>query len=267
MVIKNPLNVRQRLLQTMLRRVRPARLADAIKQLIGVQRVPVETPHGTFSLDPVSTLGAALTLGGAFEESLYNTFRLYLRPGMTFVDLGANEGYFTVVGAQMCAPGGTVLAIEPQERLLPVIAENLRHNACQEVRVANVAVSDQPGTAVLHLAPSTNNGSSGLDRATRYAVPTQSVETLTLSQLLDREGIIQVDFMKVDIEGFEYEALLGSPGLFREHRIKVMALELHGPRLAARGKAEADITSMLERFGYTKTAPFGPEVWTAPATA
>ena len=262
--LPQPLNLRLRLLQPVLRRVRPASLADLLKRLLLVRRVPVKTQHGEFMLDPVSTLGAALTRGGTFEEPLLQTLRHYLKPGMTFVDLGANEGYFTVIGAGLCSPGGVVIAVEPQERLLPVIEANARLNQCDGVRVANVAVSDQPGTGMLHLAPSTNNGSSGLDRSTRYALPTQPVETLTLGQLLDREGLMKVDFMKIDIEGFEYEAILGSPEVFQQHRVRVMALEIHDSRLLARGKPPEDITRFLKGCGYTLSHPFGPAIWTAP---
>jgi hypothetical protein len=71
--------------------------------------------------------------------------------------------------------------------------------------------------------------------------------------------------MKVDIEGFEYEALLGSPQVFAQHRIKAIALELHPTLLAGRGKRAEDITEMLQQCGYTLTATFGNAVWLAPA--
>jgi hypothetical protein len=70
--------------------------------------------------------------------------------------------------------------------------------------------------------------------------------------------------MKIDIEGFEYEALLGSPRVFQQHRIRALALELHPHILAARGKDAGEITAMLANAGYTRTETFGNDVWTAP---
>ncbi len=246
-------------------KVRPAPLADALKRLLGPPRMPMDTHLGRFSIDPISLLGIALTGEEGYEPEMCSTLQQFLEPGKIFVDLGANEGYFTVIGARLCAPGGRVVAIEPQKRLLAVIDENVKLNNSQCVRVVNAAISDHAGTATFHLTASTNSGGSSLQNPCKYGLPTQEVATLTLGELLDREGLQYVDFMKVDIEGFEYEALLGSPEVFREHRIRSMALDLHPSLIEARGKSCDDILRMLEECGYQITKPFGHWVWTAPA--
>lgn len=253
----------QRFLQATLMRVRPNTLAAWLKPLLGVKRQLIKTPQGSFWIDPVSLLGIALTKYGIHEEDMVKTQEEYLRPECTFVDLGANEGYFTVIGAGLCGSAGHVLAIEPQRRLLPVIEENLRLNASPHVRLVNAAVGDQPGTSVIHLTASTNTGGSGFHRHSKYALPTQEVTVMTLEQVLDSHKISRVDLMKVDIEGHEYEALMGSPQVFESHRIRAVALELHPAILAKRGKDVSDITSMLKRFGYQHSSKFGNAVWVA----
>jgi hypothetical protein len=115
----------------------------------------------------------------------------------------------------------------------------------------------------MHLAPNTNSGSSGLYRTTKYAVPKQEVQVLTLTSVLEYYGVDHVDLMKMDIEGFEYEAILGSPQLFQSKRIKALALELHSTILARRRKSEIEIEIFLKRAGYTKVNPFGNSVWVA----
>ena len=67
------LNRRQRLLQTVLLRVRPAALADVIKRLLGVRRLVMETAEGLFWVDPVSKLGRLLTLGDRHEPPMCRT--------------------------------------------------------------------------------------------------------------------------------------------------------------------------------------------------
>ena len=253
-----------RLLQTVLMRVRPNLLAAKIKSWLGVKRIPLETCQGTFWIDPVSLLGIALSRQGVHEDGMVKTLQTYLKPGCTFVDLGANEGYFTVIAARLCGTSGRVLALEPQQRLIPVIHENLRLNQSTGVALLNAAVGSEAKTAVLHLTASTNTGGSGFERRSRFSLPTQEVTMLTLEQVLDQQGFTRVDLMKVDIEGFEYEALLGSPQVFEQHRIKAVALELHPTLLAGRGKRTEDITEMLERCGYTRSDSFGNSVWLAP---
>jgi FkbM family methyltransferase len=231
-------------------RIRPASLAAGLKSLLGVGRTVVSTPHGRFWIDPLSHLGFELSERGHYEDAMRRTLEKYLRPGSTFVDVGANEGYFTVIAARRCGIGGRVVAIEPQERLLPVITQNLRLNGFEWATIANVAVSDSPGVVELHLAPNINTGGSGLHRQYRYRVPTQQTAAQTLAQILDEQNLERVDLMKMDIEGFEYEALLGSPSVFAQHRVRTLALELHPRILEQRQQNAADITGMLTQHGY-----------------
>lgn len=266
-VHRNPLTLYQRLLQTVLMRVRPAPLAVHLKRALGTGRTVVATPSGKFWIDPVSLLGMALSRRGEHEPAMHETIERWLPSGGVFVDLGANEGYFSVLGALRCGANGRVLAIEPQQRLLPVITRNAELNGVGWVEILNVAVADVQGSAAVHLTADTSSGGSGLHANTRYRLPTQSIETRTLCQVLDDAGLARVDLMKVDIEGFEYEALLGSTEVFATHRVRALALELHPELLAKRGKAANDITAMLATSGYTASAGNGNAVWLAPGVS
>jgi hypothetical protein len=95
-------------------------------------------------------------------------------------------------------------------------------------------------------------------------VQTKRVPKNTLEQLLAKEGLSHVDLMKVDIESFEYEALLGSRDVFRLHRVRALALKLHPTILAERDKDANDITKMLTGYGYRRADTFDNDVWLAP---
>jgi FkbM family methyltransferase len=144
-----------------------------------------------------------------------------------------------------------------------VIAENLRMNGLEWVSLLNVAISDTEGVATIHLAADTNTGASGLHRVTRYPLPTQQVTTRTLASVLDIEQLDRVDLMKVDVEGFEYEALLGSPEVFQERKVRALALELHPKILSDRKRDAKDITMMLAECKYEMIEAFGNTVWLA----
>ena len=98
-------------------RVRPAFLAAWLKTLLRVRRKPVGTKEGIFWIDPVSQFAVNLVAGHGYEPEMGETLRRYLRPGSTFVDIGANEGFFTVQAAKIVGNSGRVLAVEPQGRL------------------------------------------------------------------------------------------------------------------------------------------------------
>jgi FkbM family methyltransferase len=163
-------------------KVRPAPLAVLLKRFFRIKREVIDTPAGKFWIDPVSNLGIAIRQG-SYEPGMRAVLENLLGPGKVFVDLGANEGYFTVLAARLTHPSGRVLAVEPQDRLIPIIEMNLHINQLNAT-IMHAAVSDRQEVVTLHLSPNTNTGSSGLHRATKYRLPTQSVTALTLATYL-----------------------------------------------------------------------------------
>lgn len=258
---KNPLPPVYRILQAALTRLRPAELAVAVKRGLCLRRVVIETPFGKYWIDPISNLGVELCRTGEYEAGLRRKIQQSLRPSATFLDIGANEGYFTVIGARCVRPGGRVVAIEPQRRLLPVIQENLRLNKlCEGIEIVNVAVADKDQEMELYLAPGTNTGASGL-HAGRALANQQRVAAKTLVSIFDEHDLQFVDFAKIDIEGGEYEAIISSPEIFLTRRIGLLALELHPRQLAARGKNAQDIIEMLAATGYRMFEHEGHTMW------
>jgi hypothetical protein len=85
---------------------------------------------------------------------------------------------------------------------------------------------------------------------TRYPLFRQPVALATLTQVLGEAGIARCDMMKIDIEGWEYEAVLGSREVFTARRVRTLALELHPHLLALRGFDSGAITQFLAACGY-----------------
>lgn len=235
---------------SLLARIRPAPVSAALKRVFHITRRAVTMPEGTFWIDPVSNFGLALLRDRSYEPAMTKTVTHYLRSGSLFVDLGANEGFFSVIAAKTVGPAGRVLAVEPQARLGPVLAENFRLNGVANIVIEATAISDTAGTQTMYLTPDLNTGASGLERVTKYRVPTQQVGTTTLSELFRRHGIDRADLVKMDIEGFEHEAVFGSPELFEQRRIRAFALEIHPSILRQRGHDPFALHEFLSRCGY-----------------
>jgi FkbM family methyltransferase len=244
-----------------LMRVRPAPLAAALKHLLGLRRLEWRTAEGTFWIDPGSYLGATLARTGTYEPATLAVLQGVVRPGEAFVDIGANEGFFTVAASRLVGPGGRVIAIEPQGRLQEVLRRNLDLNGCGNVEVLAVAITDVPGEAELHLTPDMNNSASGLAQPTRYRLATQTVPCVTLAEVFASRGLAEA-VVKMDIESWEYEAITGSPELFRTGRVRVLILELHEGLMARRGRDPAKIAALLADCGYQPRADYFGTVWT-----
>ena len=245
-------------------RLRPAPLGVLFKRLVRLRRIEVTTPAGTFWVDPGSDIGQRVFAAGSYDPEAAALIGMCLRPGDTYVDVGANEGHLCVCAARAVGPAGRVLAVEPQSRLQDVLRRNLALNGVT-ADILPVAISDREGEARLFLAPDTNNASSGLAPSTRYRVPSEAVRQTTLARLLAERGVERPALVKMDIEGFEHEAIFGSADLFRRRLLPRLLLELHDHALARRGHAPDAIPRFLADCGYRQDPEGHGLLWSAPA--
>jgi FkbM family methyltransferase len=136
-----------------------------------------------------------------------------LRPGDTFVDVGANTGLFALHAARKVGPTGKVLAIEPNPSIVGQLRSTMTGLA--NVSIDQVAVGDKRGTATLHVFKQHTRSSLLKDgRASRYTLDERNrvepitVEVEPLLSILSRRGIEKIDALKIDIEGYEDRALM-----------------------------------------------------------
>jgi methyltransferase, FkbM family len=234
----------------LVRRIRPAPLASTIGRLSGLsKRKPVRTEHGVFLVNPISNLGYQLMFGD-YEPSMRAVLRKYLEPGGIFIDLGANEGYFSVLASGLVGPHGAVIAVEPQSRLQSVIQANLSLNNCYNVRLIQTVVSGATGSVEIQLAPEVNTGGTSLFKNTKYSLETESVQSLTLADFLARTGAERCDLMKVDVEGAEYDIFMGAEQVLRAGTIQNIALEIHNDILESRGLSGKRLHEWILSCGY-----------------
>jgi len=179
--------------------------------------------------------------------------RRWFRPrlGDVVVDVGASIGRFSLAAARA---GASVVAVEPNPETFKVLATNVGLNGFRNVRLVNAALGEREGEAELHL-PLVRQGSASLrgDWERRFATRTVCVRVKTLDGLVEELGLERIDWLLVDVEGYELEVLRGGPGaLGRVQRAIVEVslgnlgtvpalLERAGLRLAERGSPEESV--------------------------
>jgi FkbM family methyltransferase len=143
-----------------------------------------------------------------FDPEELAILRQCMRPDFQFVDLGANVGAYSVFVGTLAGPGARVLAVEPQEALLPRLRANIALNGLG-VKVAPVAVGDREGT--IEFAVDANNlGFTSVNTARRGRAAPRIIELpmRRLLGLVQEHGFERIDALKADIEGAEDLALL-----------------------------------------------------------
>lgn len=148
-------------------------------------------------------------LGELPEAEEHALIAPFLKPGMVFVDIGANVGTYALYVATRAGPTARVIAFEPHPRTFAKLAYNLEANGATNVDAKNLAIAAEAGTMDLHSDGGGNIGHASLLREGAGAVrSTQAVPVAPLATVLADEGVGKVDLLKIDVEGFEDRALL-----------------------------------------------------------
>jgi FkbM family methyltransferase len=155
----------------------------------------------------------------SYEREVAAVFRAQLKPGMKVVDIGANIGYFTMLSAGIVGPSGHVLAVEPNARNARLLEASRRANHFENISIAQVAAGRETGLLVLNTSHSNGTTSSLPDEASRI-FNAETVACVRLDTLLQTAW---VDFLKIDVEGAEYNALLGGENMIRRCRPMIVS--------------------------------------------
>jgi FkbM family methyltransferase len=240
--------------------LRPLELAIFLKWLLRVRRMEAETQGIKLWVDPASNFGKRVLRESNYEAELTLAFKKLLGAGQTFVDVGGNEGWFSMLAAKLVGPNGRVLTSEPQERLWAVILKNAALNGLTNIQLLPYAFGHQKARGEINLYPSVNTGSSHISGTKRRWEKKQSIQVIPLSHVLDGLEGKPVDLLKVDVEGFELQVLQGA-GAHLGSSIRRLVVEIHPGPLRALGASEEQVKDLLRAKGYVQRMVEGVEVW------
>ena len=157
---------------------------------------------------------------GTYERPMQQLFCERIRPGATVFDVGANVGFFTLLASKLAGHSGRVYAFEPLPRNLEYLERHVRLNDRANVHVVALAIAAASGEAHFRIAQHASMG--GLAEGGDLRVVTASLDDLIASGRAARP-----DFLKMDIEGAESDALRGAAQLLAGGPLTI-ALSTHG---------------------------------------
>ncbi|HET9210250.1 MAG TPA: FkbM family methyltransferase [Thermoanaerobaculia bacterium] len=173
--------------------------------------------------------------------------RRLLRPGMRAVDVGANIGYYLLLIESLVGPRGSVACFEPEPENLRELRRNVERNRLENVRVLPAAVG--AGDGRISMRTGINAAVAG-EGGGDFTVPLTSLDSAL-------EG--PVDFVKIDVEGYEGHVLAGARRLLREHR-PLLFVEIHPGFLAPPSTVDGILATLREihpRIELLEIAPQG----------
>jgi len=208
--------------------------------------IPLNSKLVVFNKD--SHLGRPLINGMPFEFVTTARFIKEVSADDTIFDVGANVGYYTVLGAKK-AIEGTVFAFEPEANNFSLLEKNAVLNSLDNTTIVRFAVGSSDGEVGLRTKP----GHAGKAHIT-LSESLNKVKLTTLDTFCTHNSIEKINVMKLDVEGSEIdvlrggkEILSGSPGL------KVF-LEYNERSIRSFGERKEEIFEILEELGLKPTA-------------
>jgi FkbM family methyltransferase len=177
---------------------------------------------------------------GVLERKILET---WVRPGNNVVDVGGNIGLYALCISRQVGPGGRVTTFEPIPELFAALCKSIEANQASNIRALPWAVGAQSG--LMHIR--TNALNSGDNRLTETAVPGLEVSLRRLDDLISDRPI---DFIKIDVQGFELEVLIGMGSLLSGSVQPILFCEVSQKMLVAAGTTVHALGSFILSQGY-----------------
>lgn len=201
---------------------------------------------------PHNETSECLVKSGLFEPNEMTWLAERLRPGMTFIDVGANMGLYSLFAASVVGPTGRVLAIEPSRREFIQLQANIELNRLGNVVAVQAAAGRDSGEALLQVAEAPHTGHNTLGTFVYPGIKRARTETVPLrplDDLADEAGLAEVHVIKIDVEGEELGVLQGAGRIIEAHH-PALLIEAIETTLDARTAASGSIREWLSQRGY-----------------
>ncbi len=164
---------------------------------------------------------------GEYEKSITRIATALIKEGDVCIDVGANFGWYTTLMSRLAGHAGCVHSFEP----VPGSFFELKRN-CElledhpKVFINNLALGDKQGIVSINVFENEPTGHASLASYNTDGSTAFECKMITLDSYLEEQGIENVDFVKIDVEGAELMFLKGSGNLFQQAVPPVILMEM-----------------------------------------
>lgn len=187
-------------------------------------------------------------IAAVFGQRDLNIVRFWdkvLKPGAVFFDVGANIGLYAVPASLQVGPAGQTVCFEAHPTLCSFLRDNVARNCPHNVTVENLAV----GAADGHIELAFNSSNPGETRVALANEIGDPVPQVTLDRYCRQRRIASIDYMKLDVEGYEANVLRGAEGIVAASREILIQTEYEPLHLSRYG-GETEMTELLLGWGF-----------------
>jgi len=185
---------------------------------------------------------------GFYEKNYILLWEKLIKDDSIVFDIGANIGYYSIVAANK-AKHGEVHAFEPISSTFHALQQNIILNNLKNVIVNQNGVSNAPGIYDYYISSTDNSGMSGMQPSENFSGHIEKIQTITIDQYSTDRNLSSVDFVKIDIEGNELNALMGMKNTLTKFK-PVLFIEILNEHLTNYHATADDVFEYLNPMGY-----------------
>ena len=176
-----------------------------------------------------------------------------LKPNDTFVDVGANHGAFSNAASKRVGREGLVVAFEPQRRFAALVEKALAENAFSPYRVFVAGCGSRNERLTFFIPDGSSSGRASLHECyvDQECADRVEIDVVTLDSALQDIELRGHLFIKIDVEGAEYDVLQGARKTIARHRPTLM-LEINHDSMQAANTTLEDYQELLGELGYAR---------------
>lgn len=205
---------------------------------------------GRLLLEKHHSFTQAFWPGTEYSPEVTGAISHYLKPGATFIDCGANIGYYSIMARSLVGAAGRVVAIEANPETFLLLERNLKLNNCGEA--VHCALSSTIGELELFMPRAGGDVYSSLQKSMLVGnenIVSFRVQGRTLDEVVSSLNIKAVDVIKIDVEGGELDVLRSAAIVMQQFR-PIIIIEYGADTWSAFGAKPSDLHLLLEKSNY-----------------
>jgi len=185
---------------------------------------------------------------GEYEKAELKVIEKFLKNDSIFIDIGANFGLYTLYASKLIDEKGKIICFEPFSENFKSLTKNVSINNLSNVQLEKIAVGEKENTITLYYDQQEKNLGMVSAKPLERGV-TEKVIVVSLDSYLKNESFTRIDLIKIDIEGFEYSALLGMKNILKTFYPSLLIEILDGEESLSQNEK---CHTFLKNLGYNK---------------
>ncbi len=180
-----------------------------------------------------------------------------LKRGDTFIDVGANFGYFSLMASSIVGVEGNVYSFEPEIYNFNCLINNIRLNNITNIVASNVALSNVERKSLLYIDKANDGGHTlwgirkeSADIIGGHEIEKQFVQEVKLDDVVFDKPQGTIKIIKIDAEGWDHNILMGAVNTIKRFNIPIILAEIYTEGLERSGSSERIYRRFMKELGY-----------------